>query len=133
MFLVFINDIVDEIKRFIRLFADDNSLYIVVDNPLDFAIKLNIDLSRIDMWASMWLVGWGNCSQYESIELDKIQNEAARIVTGATLVIYNALLTETRWKTLLSRRKSTCKLILFVEMKNNFCPPYLASLVPNEK
>ena len=48
------------------------------------------------MWASMWLVGWGNCSQYESIELDKIQNEAARIVTGATLVITNALLTETR-------------------------------------
>ena len=99
----------DEIKRFIRLFADDNRNYIVVDNPLDFAIKLNIELSRIDMWAYMWLVGGGNCSQYESIELDKIQNEAARIVTGATLVVTNALLTETRWKTLLSRRKKYFK------------------------
>ena len=56
LFLVFINDIVDEINSSIRLFADDASLYIIVDDPLDAAIKLNADLSRIDMWASMWLV-----------------------------------------------------------------------------
>ena len=56
LFLVFINHIVEEINSSIRLFADDTSLYIVVDNPLDSTIKLNTDLSRIDMWASMWLV-----------------------------------------------------------------------------
>ena len=56
LFLVFINDVVEEINSSIRLFADDISLYIVVDDPLDSAIKLNTDLSRIDMWASMWLV-----------------------------------------------------------------------------
>ena len=50
-------------------------------------------------------VVWDNCSQYESNELDKNQNEAARIVTGATkLVSINALLTETRWETLSLRR-----------------------------
>ena len=29
-------------------------------------------------------VVWNNFTQYESNELDKVQNEAARIVTGAT-------------------------------------------------
>ena len=42
-----------------------------------------------------------NCTKYESNELEKIQNEAARIVTGDTkLVFINALFTETRWETL---------------------------------
>ena len=30
---------------------------------------------------------WDNCTQYEKRELDKIQNEAARIVTGATKLV----------------------------------------------
>ena len=32
-------------------------------------------------------VVWDNCTQYESTELEKIQNEAARIVTGAAKLI----------------------------------------------
>ena len=53
LFLVFLNGIVEEINSSIRLFADDSSLYIVVDDPLDSAIKLNADHSRIEIWASM--------------------------------------------------------------------------------
>ena len=72
-----------------------------------------------------------NCSMYESNELEKNQNEAARIVTGVTkLVSINALLIETRWETLSSRRTKH-NLILIYKIKNNLCPPYLASLVPN--
>ena len=56
LFLVFTNDIVEEINSSIRLFADDTSLYIVVDDLFDSAIKLNADLLRLDMLASMWLV-----------------------------------------------------------------------------
>ena len=45
-------------------------------------------------------VVWNNCAQYESNELEKIQNEAARIVKGATkLVSINSLLLETGWET----------------------------------
>ena len=48
---------------------------------------------------------WNNCTQYESNELEKNQNEAARIVTGTTkLVSNNSLLSETGWETLSSRR-----------------------------
>ena len=55
LFLVFTNDIVEEINSSVRLFADDTSPYMVVD-LFDSAIKLNADLSRLDMLASMWLV-----------------------------------------------------------------------------
>ena len=35
---------------------------------------------------------WDNCTQYEKLELEKIQNEAARIATGTTkLVSLNSL------------------------------------------
>ena len=73
---------------------------------------------------------WDNCSQYESNQLEQIQNEAARIVTGATkLVSINSLLHETGWETLSARRKKH-KLIMFYKMNNNMCPTYLSSLVP---
>ena len=73
---------------------------------------------------------WNNCTQYESNDLDKIENEANRIVTGATkLASIDSLHTETGWETLGSRRK-TRKLTTFYKMKNGLCPDYVASLVP---
>ena len=73
---------------------------------------------------------WNNCTQYESLGLEQIQYEAARIVTGATrLVSINSLLTETGWETLSARRKNHM-LVMFYKMRNNLCPVYLSSLVP---
>ena len=48
-----------------------------------------------------------NCAHYETNELEKLQNEAARIaVTGASkLVSIENLLRETCWENLSSRRK----------------------------
>ena len=210
LFLLYINDIVTDIGSNIRLFADDTSLYIVVDNPVEAANCLNNDLNKITQWAARWLVSfnptktesiiisrklnriqhppifmrnhqivevdyhkhlgiyfsndctwhyhidhikekawfrinvmrklkfrldrksletiyitfirplleygdviWDNCTQYEKLELDKIQNEAARIVTGATkLVSINALYNEIQWDTLEKRRRDH-KLTLF--------------------
>ena len=46
---------------------------------------------------------WDNRTQYEANELEKIQHEAARIVSGATkLVSIEKLLKEVGWDTLLS-------------------------------
>ena len=47
LFLIFINDIVTEIRSSIRLFADDTSLFIIVDNPDVPAEILNADLEKI--------------------------------------------------------------------------------------
>ena len=56
LFIMFINDIVKEIHSNIRLFADDTSLYIIVDFPDSAAQILNVDLERIYKWAVQWLV-----------------------------------------------------------------------------
>ena len=227
LFLLYTNDIVENINSSIRLFADDTTLYIIVDNPLHAANQLNSDLSKIHQWATKWLVTfnpsksesiifsrkrnkpnhpnlvmdqqsiqevnshrhlglvlsndctwhdhleyikskawtrinvmrklkfkldrrslqiiyftfirpileyadvvWNNCTQYEVNELEKIQNEAARIVTGATkLVSINTLMQETGWETLSNRRKKH-KLFLFYKMQHQMSPDYLSSLVP---
>ena len=58
LFLIYINDIVEDIHSCIRLFADDTSLYIIVDNPLQAAERLNEDLDKIHLWAAKWLVSF---------------------------------------------------------------------------
>ena len=215
LFLLFIYDIVKDIGCNIRLFADDTSLFLVVENPDTAAELLNLDLDKIMAWAKKWLVRfnpvkteaflasrklnkpihpplfmegtqivevdshkhlgiffqndcswhhhidyvkekawsrvnamrklkfdfdrksletvyltfirpileyadvvWDNCTQYEKNELDKIQNEAARIVTGTTkLVSIRELYKEINWDTLDERRRKH-KLALFYKMVN---------------
>ena len=56
LFLIYINDIVHELASNIRLFANDTSLYIIVDNPVNAALHLNADLQKIYNWALLWLV-----------------------------------------------------------------------------
>ena len=56
LFLVFINDIVKGINSSIRLFADDTSLYIIVENPQTAAMIINSDLGKISTLAVDWLV-----------------------------------------------------------------------------
>ena len=73
---------------------------------------------------------WDNCTQYETSEFEKIQNEAARIVTGATkLVSINSLSRETGWRALAQRRKKH-ELDLFYKMQTDLSPDYLSVLVP---
>ena len=63
LFLLYINDIVEDVQSSIRL---NTSLYIIVEDPLDAAVTLNIDLSRIHRWATQWLVTF-NPSKSESV------------------------------------------------------------------
>ena len=69
LFLLFINDIGSNI----RLFADDTSLFIIVDNAPDAAACLNSDLDRITRWAAMWLVSF-NPSKTEALLLSRKLN-----------------------------------------------------------
>ena len=57
-FIIFINDIVTEIHSSIKLFADDTSLYVIVDNPRESAITLNNDMATIHAWSTKWLVNF---------------------------------------------------------------------------
>ena len=74
LFLLFINDIVLDIGSNIRLFADDTSLYIIVDNPITAANCLSIDLERISKWAATWLVAF-NPTKTESLLISRKLNK----------------------------------------------------------
>ena len=74
LFLVFINDIVNEIGSCIRLFADDTSLFIIVDDPVASAERLNADLIKILQWAETWLVTF-NPNKTESLIISRKINK----------------------------------------------------------
>lgn len=66
LFLIYINDIVTDVEAKIRLFADDTSLYVIVDDPASSATLLNRDLARIHSWSESWLVTF-NPNKTESV------------------------------------------------------------------
>lgn len=74
LFLLYINDIVTDIDSNIRLFADDTSLFIIVENPTTAANCLNSDLSKISQWASSWLVSF-NPTKTESLRFSRKLNQ----------------------------------------------------------
>ena len=73
LFKFFINDIVNEINTEIKLFADDASLYLSVDNPNDTAFLLNQDLNQIQRWSEKWLVKF-NLNKTESMIISSKRN-----------------------------------------------------------
>ena len=70
LFLLYITDIVVDIRSSIRLFADDTSLYIILDNPDNAAQLLNADLEKITKWAETWLVKF-NPGKTESLLISR--------------------------------------------------------------
>ena len=66
LFLIYINDIVSQINTNVRLFADDTSLYVIVETPDQAATALNTDLEAVHCWSKTWLVSF-NPSKTESI------------------------------------------------------------------
>ena len=58
LFLIYINDIVVDIESVIKLFADDTSMYLSLENPTIRAEVLNSDLQKIMTWANKWKVNF---------------------------------------------------------------------------
>ena len=54
MFLIYINDLSDNLASNPKLFADDTSLFSVVKNVDASNIDLNNDLKKIGEWAFQW-------------------------------------------------------------------------------
>ena len=73
---------------------------------------------------------WDGCTAYEKDSLEKIQNEAARIVTGLTRsVSLENLYSEIGWFSLSDRRRYQ-KLVIVYKSKNGLIPEFLVDLFP---
>ena len=56
LFLIYINDITDNLASLPLIYADDTTLPEIVDDPAASAGRLNSLLNKIAMWADKWLV-----------------------------------------------------------------------------
>ena len=74
LFLVYINDIVADIQAQINLFADDTSLFMIVNSPDQTAAVLQSDIDKISRWADQWLVHF-NPSKSESMLISRKINK----------------------------------------------------------
>jgi len=74
MFLLYINDIIADIQAHIHLFADDTSLFMVVNSPNETAAVLQSDIDKISSWADKWLVCF-NPSKSESMLISRKINK----------------------------------------------------------
>ena len=69
LFLVYINDLTAALKCNVKLFADDTSLFTVVQQPYTAAEDLNHDLELISKWAHDWRMSFNTDPQKQAVEL----------------------------------------------------------------
>jgi hypothetical protein len=74
LFIVFINDILTDINSTMKLFVDDNSLYLIVDDPQETAQTLNNDLVKLHAWSTTWLVNF-NPQKAETMTISRKLNK----------------------------------------------------------
>lgn len=226
LFLIYVNDIADNLLSITRLFADDSSLSISSSNMNFIENTLNTDLHSLQEWSHKWLIKfnpdktevmffslndeqrpslffentqltyvkthkhlgltlsedgkwhehinnimtsasnvlssmqslkfklkrntlnqiylsymrpileyastvWDGCNENDKHSLEKMQYEAARVVTGLTRsVSIDRLLREIGWVSL-SDRRIMQKLIIVYKAHQNNVPSYLLNLFPN--
>ena len=68
-FLVYINDLAVGLKCNVKLFADDTSLFTVVEDPNTAANDMNHDLESISQWAHTWRMSFNPDPQKQAVEL----------------------------------------------------------------
>ena len=58
LFLLYVNDIADNLLSLTRLFADDTSLSYSSQSPYTIEDVINSDLESISIWSKQWLVNF---------------------------------------------------------------------------
>ena len=76
LFIIYINDIVDDIESEIMIFADDTTLLASGKDPAETACQLNRDLHKISSWAEKWKVKFNAGKSKDMIFSNKCLNNS---------------------------------------------------------
>ena len=68
-FLVYINDLTVDLKCNVKLFADDTSLFTIVQDPSTAASDINHDLELIKKWAHDWRMSFNPDARKHAVEV----------------------------------------------------------------
>ena len=69
LFLIYINDLTDNISANIKLFADDSSLFLKVVDVATAQCLLSEDLDKITIWATQWKMKFNPDITKQAIEI----------------------------------------------------------------
>ena len=68
-FLIYINDLPDEIISKIKIFADDSSIFSLIVDQLRCSIELNSDMLKISEWAHQWKMSFNPDPSKQAVEV----------------------------------------------------------------
>ena len=69
LFLIYINDLLNVVKKCVTIFADDTKEHAVIQSDLD-AIEVQDDLYSMSDWSEIWEIGF-NAKKCKSMHLGK--------------------------------------------------------------
>ena len=76
LFIIYMNDIINDIESDILIFADDTSLFASGTDPAQTAAQLNRDLAKISSWGKKWKVAFNAKKSKDMIFSNKYLNNS---------------------------------------------------------
>ena len=84
LFLIYVNDLPEELSSNTKVFADDTSLFSVIHNSSTYPLELNIDLAKINRWAFQWKMNFNPDPKKQAQEV--IVSQKSKAISHPSLV-----------------------------------------------
>ena len=86
LFIIYMNDIIQDIESDILIFADDTSLFATGSDPAETVSQLNRDLNKISSWAKQWKVSFNAKKSKDIIFSKKYVNNSPPLCFDGLLI-----------------------------------------------
>ena len=86
LFIIYMNDIIDDIESDILIFADDTSLFATGSDPAETVAQLNRDLLKISNWSEIWKVKFNAKKSKDIIFSNKYLNNSPPLIFNGSYI-----------------------------------------------
>jgi hypothetical protein len=87
--VLYVNDIIDEVRSHIRLYADDATVFLDFEDPDLAADQMEEDLERVMRWASRWLITF-NPAKTVSVTFSRKRETEIPVITMGGVEVHEA-------------------------------------------